>query len=146
MWITRPAWYALIAMFGAHAIEHGSSRTGRWLRERRFRFTLWIAAVEGLLYLFHALHWWAAVALAVIAVGFWWYVGARQPLGHAARGGWIFAVSQLLVLCVPLALAVVKAVAIGVIALLAIAALIFLFTERPQIEPIPALRWGVAKR
>ena len=33
------------------AIEHGSSRTGRWLRERRFRFTLWIAAVEGLLYL-----------------------------------------------------------------------------------------------
>ena len=28
-----------------------SSRPGRWLRERRFRLTLWIAAVEGLLYL-----------------------------------------------------------------------------------------------
>ena len=75
-------------MFGAHAIEHGSSRTGRWLRERRFRFTLWIAAVEGLLYLFHALHWWAAVALAVIAVGFWWYVarGNRSDTLREAGG------------------------------------------------------------
>jgi hypothetical protein len=48
------------------------------------------------------------------------------------EAGWIFAVSQLLVLCVPVALAIVKAIAIGVIALLAIAALIFLFTERPK--------------
>ena len=116
---------------GSHAIEHGSTRSGRWLRERRLRFTMWIAAVEGLLYLFHVLHWWAAVALAIIAVGFWWYI-ARAHKSYALRqAGWIFAVSQLLVLCVPLALAVVKAIAIGVIALLAIAALIFLFTERP---------------
>ena len=43
---------------------------------------------------------------------------------------WIFAASQLLVLCVPIALSLVKAVAIAVIALLAIGALIFLFTER----------------
>ena len=50
---------------------------------------------------------------------------------RCGRRGWIFAVSQLLVLCVPLGLAVLKAVAFGVIALLAIAALIFLFTERP---------------
>jgi hypothetical protein len=33
---------------------------------------------------------------------------------------------------VPVALAVVKAIAIGVIALLAIAALIFLFKDRPR--------------
>ena len=59
-------------MDGTHVIDHGSTRTGGWLRERRLRFTLWIAAFEGLLYLFHALHWWAAVGLAVIAVGFWY--------------------------------------------------------------------------
>ena len=105
---------------------------GRWLRERRFRFTLWIAAIEGLLYLFHVLHWWAAVALALIAVMFFFYV-ARQHRSDALRQvGWIFAVSQLLVLVVPLALALVKAIAVGVIALLAIAALVFLFTERPK--------------
>jgi hypothetical protein len=117
---------------GAHAIEHGSTRSGRWLRERRLRITLWIAAAEGLLYLFHALHWWAAVALAVIAVGFWWYV-ARAHRSYALRQvGWILAASQLLVLCVPIALTLLTAVAIAVIALLAIGALIFLFTERPK--------------
>ena len=120
-------------MFGSHAIEHGSTRTGRWLRERRFRFTLWIAAIEGLLY-----------RLPRPAL-----VGGRRARGdrgrllvvrrarHTARTAAAgragsSPVSQLLVLCVPIALAVVKAFAIGVIALLAIAALIFLFTERPK--------------
>ena len=118
-------------MYGAHAIEHGTTRSGRWLRERRLRITLWIAAVEGLLYLFHALHWWAAVALAIVAVAFWWYVG-RSNHSHTLRQlSWIFAASQLLVLCVPIALAVVKALAIGVIAILAIVALFFLFRDRP---------------
>ena len=117
-------------MYGAHAIEHGTTRSGRWVRERRLRFTLWIAAFEGLLYLFNALNWWAAVALAVIAVGFWWFVGRSNRSDTLRQISWIFAASQLLVLCVPLALGIVKAVAIGVIALLAIVALFFLFKER----------------
>ena len=115
-----------------HAIEAGSTRPGRWLRARRFRVTLWIAAIEGLLYLFHVLHWWVAVALAIVAVGFWWYVARGHRSDLMRQIGWVFAVSQLLVLCVPIGLAVLKAVAIGVIALLAIAALVFLFTERPR--------------
>ena len=117
---------------GSHALEHGSTRSGRWLREKRIRFTLWIAAFEGLQYLFHVLHWWAAVLLAVIAGGFWWFV-ARNSRSDALRHvGWIFAASQLLVLCVPLALSLLKAVAVGVVALIAIGALIFLFTERTK--------------
>jgi hypothetical protein len=118
-------------MFGTHAIEHGSSRSGRWLRERRLRLTLWLAAAEGLLYLFHALQWWAAVALAVIAVGFWWFAGRSSRSDVVRNVAWVFAASQLLVLCVPIALGLLKVVAIAVIALIAIAALIFLFTERP---------------
>jgi hypothetical protein len=43
---------------------------------------------------------------------------------------WILAASQLIVLCVPLALGLVKAVAIAVVALLAVVALFFLFTDR----------------
>ena len=117
---------------GAHAIEHGSTRGGRWLRERRLRITLWVAAAEGILYLFHVLHWWAAVLLAIVAIGFWWYVARVHRSDALRQVGWIFAASQLLVLCVPIALAVVTAVAVGVIALLAIAALVFLFTERPK--------------
>jgi hypothetical protein len=118
-------------MFGAHAIEHRSSRPGRWLRDRRLRITLWIALVEGLLYLVHVLHWWEAVALAAAGVAAWWFGGRRHRSDLVRQAAWIFAVSQLLVLCVPVALAILKAVAIGVIALLAIGALIFLFTERP---------------
>jgi hypothetical protein len=118
-------------MFGAQAIEHGSSRSSRWLRERRLRITLIVAAVQGLLYLVHALHWWEAVTLALIAVGFWWFVGRDNRSDTLRQASWIFAASQLLVLCVPIALTVVKAIAIGVVALLAIAALVLLFTRRP---------------
>ena len=94
------------------------------------RITLWIAAAEGLLYLFHVLNWWAAVGLAIVAVGFWWYIGRSHGLDTLRQSSWIFGASQLLVLCVPLALALVKAVAIAVIAILAVVALFYLFKER----------------
>ena len=118
-------------MFNAQAIEHGSSRSSRWLRSKRLRITLWIAAVEGLLYLVHVLHWWEAVALAAIAVGVWWMGGRSSRSDILRQASWIFAASQLLVLCVPIALAVVKALAIGIVAILAIAGLLLLFTRRP---------------
>jgi hypothetical protein len=117
-------------MFGATAIDHGSTRPGRWLRERRLRVTLWIALVEGLLYLVHVLHWWEAVGLAAVGLAFWWFVGRGNRSDLLRQASWIFAASQLLVLCVPVALGILKVIAIGVIALLAVAALIFLFRER----------------
>ena len=72
-----------------------------------------------------------AVSLAAIAVLFWLYAGRQNHSDLVRQVSWILAVSQLLVLCVPIALAIVTAFAIGVVAILAIAALIFLFTERP---------------
>ena len=121
----------LSAMFNAQAIEHGSSRSSRWLRGRRLRITLWIAAVEGLLYIVHVLHWWEAAVLAAIAVGIWW--SSRNNRSDILRQAtWIFAASQLLVLCVPIALGIVKALAIGVVAILAIVGLVLLFTRRPS--------------
>jgi hypothetical protein len=117
-------------MYGATAIEQGSTRPGRWLRERRLRLTLWISLVEGILYLVHVLHWWEAVALAGIGVGLWWYAGRTSRSYLIRQVTWIFAASQLLVICVPVALTILSAIAIGVIALLAIAALILLFKER----------------
>ena len=92
---------------------------------------LWIAAIEGLLYVVHALHWWEAVGLAALGV---LLLVVRRPESRSdlvRQMSWVFAVSQLLVLCVPIALTIVTAFAIGIVALLAIAALIFLFTERP---------------
>jgi hypothetical protein len=119
-------------MFGSQAIEHGSSRPSRWLRSRRIRITLWVAAVEGLLYLVHVLHWWEAVVLAAIAAAVWWLGGRTSRSDIVRQGTWIFAASQLLVLCVPIALAILKALAIGVVAILAIVGLVLLFTRRPS--------------
>jgi len=119
-------------MFGSAAIEHGSTRPGRWLRARRFRLTLWIAAVEGLLYLLGVLSWWIVVALAAIAILFFLYAGRTSRSDLLRQASWVFAVSQLLVLIVPIAFWFVKAIAIGVVVLLAIAGLIYLFTERPK--------------
>lgn len=116
-------------MLGAHAIEHGSSRTGRWLRQHRLRFTLWLAAAEGLLYVVRILHFWPLVALAIIFVAVWaWARTSRSDTVRQVM--WILAAAQLLVLLVPVAWAIVKTVAIVVVALLAVAALVFLFTER----------------
>ena len=36
-------------MSTGYAIEHDSSRAGRWLRQRRLRFALWIAVIEAVL-------------------------------------------------------------------------------------------------
>jgi hypothetical protein len=118
-------------MYEGQVIEHGASPSSHWLKGRRIRITLWIAAVEGLLVLVHVIHWWEVVVLAAIAGALWWFTG-RSSKSHLYRQGtWIFAASQLLVLCVPIALALIKALAIGVVALLAIAGLVLLFNRRP---------------
>lgn len=113
-------------------IEHGTSPSGHWLSGRRMRITLWIAALEGLLVLFHVISWWLVVLLAVVAAALWWFTG-RHSRSHTYRQAtWIFAASQLLVLCVPIAIALVKWLAIGIVALLAIAGLVLLFNRRPS--------------
>jgi hypothetical protein len=117
-------------MFNAQAIEHGSSRSSRWLRSKRLRITLWIAAVEGLLFIVGVLHWWEAVVLAGIAVAAWWSLRSHRS-DSLRQASWIFAASQLLVLCVPIALGLVKLLAIGIVAVLAVAGLILVLTRRP---------------
>ena len=119
-------------MFGSHAIDNDSSRSSRWLREHRLRFTLWLAAAEGLLYLVHVLHWWEAVVLAVIGVVVYVFGGRTSRSYTVREATWIFAASQLLVLLVPIVWTIAKAVAIAVVALAAVAGLIFLFLERER--------------
>ena len=85
-WMTRTCVVRLKAMFGAHAIDQGSTRSGRWLRGTSPAHHALDRGVRGAAYLFHVLHWWEAVGLAVIAVGFWWYAAREQPLRRAAPG------------------------------------------------------------
>jgi hypothetical protein len=118
-------------MFGSHAIEHGSSRSSRWLRERRVRVALTIAAVEGLLYLVGALSWWLVVLLAAVGILLWAYAGRTSRSDALRQVTWIFAVSQVLVILVPPVFQLVKWAAITMVVLLAVGALVVLLRKRP---------------
>src|SRR4051812_50069680 len=80
----------------SQAIEHGTTRPGRWLAAHRFRLAVWIAAAEALVVLFsHDLTKWTVIALAV--VGAIAYVAGRESGSGVVRHVlWIFAASQLL--------------------------------------------------
>jgi hypothetical protein len=111
-------------------LEHGSSRTGRWLRARRVRIALWIAVIEGLLVVFHAISWWVAVAIGVIVVVGWFGVANRLRSDTVRHLWWIAAVSQALVVLVPILVAVVGTLALIVVGVLAVLALVLLFSSR----------------
>jgi hypothetical protein len=116
--------------YGGQAIEHGSSRTGRWLRARRVRIAFWIAVAEGILIVFHAISWWAAIAIAAPVVVAWFSPAHRLRSDTARQVGWIAAVSQALVALVPVLLLVVGTLAVILVGVLAAVALILLFSSR----------------
>lgn len=111
-------------------VEHRSTRTGRWLRERRLRTALWIAVIEGIFVAFKIISWPLALVIAV-AVILLYFVGAHRLRSDAARQvGWIAAVSQALVSLVPVVVIIVGTLALIVVAILAVVALILLLSDR----------------
>ena len=111
-------------------IEHGTSRTGRWLRERRVRVAVWVAVIEGLLIVLHAISWPIALVVAIAVVVLYFSTRDRIHSDVVGEVAWIAAVSQALVALVPVLLFVVGTLALIVVALLAVAALVLLFSDR----------------
>jgi hypothetical protein len=112
------------------ALEHGSSRLGRWLRARRLRVAFWIAVAEGILIVFHAISWWAAIAIAALVVVGWFGFGHRLRSDTLRQAGWIAAVSQALVALVPVFVLIVGTLALILVGMLAVVALVLLFSSR----------------
>jgi hypothetical protein len=110
-------------------VEHGENRQARFLRARRLQIALGVAAVEGILVLAGSIPWWAVVAAAVVAVGVRWAARdvRRSEVRHAT---WILAVSQLIVVLVPAAAALLTALAIVTLVLVAALALFLLLRDR----------------
>ena len=110
----------------SHAVEPGP---GGWLRARRNRFALWIAAAEGIIVaISHDVTKWAVVALAAIAVLGWAF--GRNSSGVLRQTLWIFAASQLLALLLVLFAVVLKwLVIVGLVAFVVLG-LAFLFLDR----------------
>jgi hypothetical protein len=114
-----------------HAIEHGTSRTGRWLRARRVRIALIIAAVEAILVaIFHDVSQWTVVALAIVATVVYWYAGRNSRSDTFRQSSWILAASQLAAVVAALVAVIVFWTAIIAAVVFALVALFFVFTDR----------------
>jgi hypothetical protein len=108
-------------------IEHGETRLARRVRQNRVKVALAIAALEGILVLAGAIPWWFVVLLALGALAI--YAGWVRELASADVRvvTWTAAVSQLVVVLVPLlagVLVVLAAVAVVAFAMLALVALL----------------------
>ena len=114
----------------SHAIEHGSSRAGRWLAARRIRASLWIAAAEAVVvFVSHDVTKWTVIALAVVSVLAW--LGGRESRSQVVRELlWIFAVSQLLAVIAVILAWIVKWAVIMAVIVFAVLGLVYLFLDR----------------
>jgi len=112
-------------------IEHGAGGAGLWLQKRRIQVALWIAVIEGLLVAIHVINRWVVIAIAIAAVTVYFFAGRESKSLTIRQVSWVAATSQAVVLLVPLLLIVVGTFALVAVGILAIVALVALFSDRP---------------
>ncbi|MDQ2969119.1 MAG: hypothetical protein M3R37_12465 [Actinomycetota bacterium] len=111
-------------------IEGGSTRIGRWLRERRLRLALWVAVVEGLLVaLTPDLTKWTVLVIGAILLAFYIVAGRNISWDVARQLSWIAAASQALAILVVILAFVLGLLAIVAVVVFAIVALVYLFSD-----------------
>jgi apolipoprotein N-acyltransferase len=111
-------------------IEGGSTRGGRWLRDRRLRLALWIAVIEGILVAATPdLSRWTVLVIGTVVLAFYVLAGRNMRWDVGRHLSWIAAASQAIAILVVVFFFVFKWIAIAAIAGLAIFALIYLFSE-----------------
>ncbi len=111
-------------------IEAGSTRIGRWLRERRLRLALWVAVVEGIIVaVSHDLTRWTVLVLAAIVLAFYMVAGRAMRWDVGRQLSWIAAASQALAILVIIVAFFVGLIAIVLVGLFAVVALVYLFSD-----------------
>ena len=117
-------------MSGGLVIEHRESGLARRLRQNRYRAALAIAAIEGILVLAGAIPWWLVVLVALGAVAGYVTWGREHESTDVRVVSWTAAVSQLLVVLVPVLAGALVVLAAVVVVLLAVLALVALLLDR----------------
>jgi hypothetical protein len=114
-------------------IEAGSTRGGRWLAQRRLKLALWVAAIEGIIVAVSAdLTRWTVLVIGVIVLAFYVLAGRNMKWDVGRHLSWIAAASQAMALLVVLFAFVFEWIAVGIIVVIAVAALIYLFGDHKR--------------
>ena len=111
------------------AVEPGTSRAGRWLRERRWRISFWIAAAEAVIVAFSHYTRWTVIGVWVLALLLYW-VAREQRSSVARQAIWIFAASQSLAVAAVVLAFILSWLAFVLVAVFAIVALYLLLSDR----------------
>lgn len=116
---------------GDHVIEGGSSRAGRWLRERRLRIALWIAVAEGIVVALgpHVSRW-TVIIVAILLIALYVYAGRNSRSDTVRQISWIAAASQALAVIAVILAFILFWSALILVAIFAVVALAFLFADR----------------
>lgn len=112
------------------ALEHGSTRAGRWLRERRLRLAFGIALVEAILIVFDAIPSLTALLVGALILAFYFGVGRHARSDTLRQASWTAALSQVLVAFVPVVTFVVGALVVVAVAVAVIVGLFVLLRDR----------------
>ena len=111
-------------------IDAQSTRLSRWLRERRLKIALWIAAVEGLVVaLAQGVSRWTVLFLAIALLVVYMFAGRNVRWDAGRQIAWIVAASQILALLVVILVFVVKIFAVILVIAFALIALGYLFLD-----------------
>src|SRR4029450_6907348 len=105
-------------------LEHGTTRTDRWLRRHRTRIAGWIAVAEAILLVFGAVNRWGPLLFAGLVSVVHFGPGHRARSPSARETLWMAAVSQAMVALVPVLVILVGALALIAVGFLAAVALI----------------------
>jgi phosphatidylserine synthase len=112
-------------------IEAGSSRPGRWLRERRLKLALWIAVLEGVVVAVRGdVSRWTVVVLAALVLVVYMLLRDRLRWDAGREVIWIVAASQAMALLVVILAFVIGALSLILVGILAVLALVYLFNDR----------------
>jgi hypothetical protein len=113
---------------GSHLlIEHHERPLTRRVRQNRLRIAVAIAVAEAILVIVGAIPWWVVVLLALVSVVAYAAWGREHESPDVRVLTWTAAVSQLLVVLVPVlagALVILVAVAVVLLAAVALAAIL----------------------
>jgi hypothetical protein len=112
-------------------IERGSSRLGRWLRQRRIWIALGIAIVEGLFVaISNDYSRWTVIAIAIIVLGLYVVVGRKLESDTGRQIFWIAGLSQSLAVLVVIFSFIVFWISLITAGIFAAIALLFLLNDR----------------